>query len=89
MGSSPFGTTDNNAFVLDIHQKICFKTYFYLIIDIYRGNKIKMFKKMINKLKKAIEWYCNKCAVTNIYVPTGIIPYKIVEDENNKVENEK
>ena len=44
---------------------------------------------MINKLKKAIEWYCNKCAVTNIYVPTGIIPYKIVEDENNKVENEK
>ena len=48
-----------------------------------------MFKKMIKKLKKAIKWYCDKCATTNIYVPTGIIPYKIVEDENNKVENEK
>jgi hypothetical protein len=63
-------------------------------MDIYRGNKIKislikMFKKTIKKLKKAIEWYCDKCATTNIYVPTGIIPYKIVEDENNKVENEK
>lgn len=50
-------------------------------MDIYKGNKIKislikMFKKMIKKLKKAIEWYCDKCATTNIYVPTGIIPYK-------------
>lgn len=42
---------------------------------------------MIKKLKKAIEWYCDKCATTNIYVPTGIIPYKIVLPEGQWFES--
>lgn len=42
-----------------------------------------MFKKMIKKVKKAIEWYCNRAAMTYCCYPTGMLPYKVIEDENN------